>query len=144
MTRRLKLDIALYTLLVLFLYALGVRYHLFYRIFEYDKILHFIAGVWVALVILWLFRKRTHILPKYFNECFKKRPVLTLIVLTLVVGGLWEIFEFLLVQYSVMMYDYELNLQPSHLDTFLDLVADGLGALFVSYYYLIKQGVIKK
>lgn len=129
---------ALYTLLVLFLYAAGVRFHLFYRVFEYDKILHFVAGAWVALVILWLLRKRSKVLPQSLNGLFKKKPILTLVILTLIIGGIWEIFEFLLVQYSIIMYNYELNLQPSHLDTFLDLVADGLGALFVSYYYLVK------
>jgi hypothetical protein len=65
------------TSIVVVLYALGVRYGLFYGFWWYDNLLHILGGIALGFLGLRLFRVRTF-------------PVL---LLTGVVAIAWEVFE---------------------------------------------------
>ena len=115
--------IALVFIGVLFLVSFGLAYN-FPQImakYQLDKIIHFLAGGLIGLILF-------QYLPGYK---FK------LILLVVLVGGLWEFFEY----YGVLQLDWPLtDLSRSNyiLDTVLDEVAVGLGAM--TFRFGLKKG----
>ncbi len=74
----------LITLLILsVLVFLGIEQYLHEKFFWLDIVQHFLGGVWVGFLALW-------ILPLQG----KRRQILFCIIAALVIGGVWEIFEF--------------------------------------------------
>jgi len=66
---------------------------------------------------------------KKIKAIFDKKPFLSIIVFSLLVGITWEIFEFGLNYYLLNAFKYESGLQPSMVDTLSDLIMDVIGSL---------------
>ncbi|MEX2436600.1 MAG: hypothetical protein WD471_00370, partial [Candidatus Paceibacterota bacterium] len=108
---------------------------LFESILWYDKLLHFIGGMWIGLIIIWVYKKYKEKIP--FYQEFKIKPLKMLVILILVVGIGWEVFEFALVQYSLYAHGVAPNLQPSRLDILGDIITNTLGT--ITGYFITRK-----
>ncbi len=105
---------------------LANKFHWYYSIWWFDIFMHFIGGVWLGVVFVWLcaFRK----LPLTLNFPF----VLRLILSVLIVGVGWEVFEYYFINYMAQN-NFDV------VDTVSDLVLDISGGLLASTYLLYKH-----
>lgn len=131
MNKRIEKSLIISTLLVFTLYIVGTILSLFEQLWWYDEIVHFIAGGWGGIIIIWAYSKYKNKIP-FYNK-FKSAPIITTILLMLLVGIGWELFEFGFVEYVKTTYNQRLGLQPTHFDTFTDLILDGLGGWLSAY-----------
>ena len=104
----------------------------------YNKFTHFFSAIVVAFIFL--------ILLFVFNEYYRGIAVNTfkilfdVVVITMAFGVVWEFMEW------AGDYLFDLNAQPSIIDTMGDLFADTLGGLFIAFigYFLIKKNVLRR
>ncbi|MEX2411435.1 MAG: hypothetical protein WD607_08730 [Candidatus Paceibacterota bacterium] len=136
MHKKLKPFLLINTFLILFLFWLGVIFDLFIKINNYDTFLHLLGGFWGACIIIWLYKKFPKKTP--FHKKVFSNPFIFVPLLMLLVGLGWELFEFILVEYSIKAHGTSINLQPSNLDTLTDLISDFVGA-FVAVFILDKK-----
>jgi len=120
MTRKSGL-FALFALVLVIgiLETIALRFHLYWTLGWFDIMMHFLGGVWVAFAALWCL-----LFFPYHGERVSNRLWLYGITLgaTLVVGVLWEVFEYL---FGIAI----LGDGAYAVDTTLDLTMDLLGAL---------------
>ncbi|WP_319643599.1 DUF2238 domain-containing protein [Methanovulcanius yangii] len=113
-------------LIVLSLYIhIGGQYFDWYTTLYpyYDKIAHFISGTTVALIGFTL----VLLLDQYTENNFNRPVIIFLIVmLTVAVGGLWEIFEYTVDTFLGIEMQHGLD------DTMLDMIFVLLGAVIVA------------
>lgn len=131
MNKKISKELLTSTLLVTLLFSVGTYLGLFEQLSWYDEIVHFIAGAWGGIIIIWIYKKYKNKIP--FYKKFKSAPITTVVVLMIIVGIGWELFELSFVEYVKAAYDYRLGLQPNHLDTVTDLILDGLGGWCAAY-----------
>ncbi len=107
---------------IIFLLHIGGTYLHFYWRFEiYDRIVHILAAMWIALSVL-------AILQKAGLQFTQKRNIIIVgVCATLIIGLFWEFFEYGIGQTSVM--DEEFNG-----DTIGDIISDCIGGLIGSIY----------
>jgi hypothetical protein len=112
--------------LIMLLNGAALYWHLYYFIWWLDIPMHFLGGLWVALFSLaWLFRS------PYVgsNERSPFFVWMFALAVTLLVGLVWELFEFNL---STIVGFSERDLG----DTLLDLVMDVAGAVSGTVFFL--------
>ncbi len=99
------------------LHFVGLKLYLYWTTDWFDILLHFLGGAWVALGAFWFF------FCSDFVRLDKKNKFLVIFGATLVVGILWEVFE----------YFFEITQMGEvySFDTMLDLVMDLVGAVSV-------------
>ncbi|MBY0539446.1 hypothetical protein K2P56_03390 [Patescibacteria group bacterium] len=98
------------------LQQLAFAHYLYWRYSWYDILMHFLGGVVVGAVYLWVVRYE---LPAFFK---KYETFLYVFAFSLLVGILWEVFEFF------VGIDREFSYPVRQIDTAIDLVMDVLGA----------------
>ena len=99
---------------IFFLNSMAMKFHWYFTIWWFDMPMHFLGGIFIGLLAL------------AFSP---RRPVLTAFLSVLMIGVLWELFEFSL--------DTFITYNPHNfLDTFSDLVFDLVGGLTASLYFL--------
>lgn len=127
--KRLYIQITLSTLITLLVFFLGCNFafNFLEEIPWYDSFVHFLAGAWVATLIVWLAKSEETTFSFLTKKLFQKHFILTTIIFTLLVGLIWEAFELGLVQYLLNAYNYRSGLQPSNLDILSDLLMDIAG-----------------
>lgn len=110
--------LALLGLLIALFQFLANEYYLYWEWWWADILMHFLGGAFIAGGVLWLIR---------FEVPLGLRPrvpvFLATLVLTLLVGVAWEVFEYVTDSASAINYT---------LDTSLDIAMDVVGML-VSY-----------
>lgn len=118
MTPRLISLLIIFALVALLgvLQQLAFAYYLYWRFPWYDILMHFLGGVVVGAVYLWVVR---HELPAFLK---KYETFAYVFLFSLVVGILWEVFEYL------VGIDREFSRATRQFDTILDLVMDVSGA----------------
>ena len=114
--------------------AVALYFFLYWKIKEFDSLVHFVAGVAVSLSILWLYFCSSLFNPAKRN--FKDFIFISIFGI-IAVGVFWEIFELATGVTSVTDFEY-------YYDTILDLVMDTLGALVGCLYGYSKELEIKK
>lgn len=103
--------------------------HLFWSIYEFDSILHFLGGMMTSLFFAWLY---------FFSGAFNpfKRNLGTFLVVTVIgamaVSVCWEIFELFLGEAFIHAGEYPY-------DTMMDFIMDFLGATVACFYAYIKE-----
>jgi hypothetical protein len=137
-------------IIVLFIYAgvfLGGVKNFYYKYWWWDSLLHFISGLalgFIGFLILYIL---------YRTEKFKAKPfviVFFAFCFAIMVGVIWEIFEFLVDSFFGYNMQKARNLSLSFfcntrlgvIDTMIDLILNVLGALIASisgYFYLVKK-----
>ncbi len=108
---------------IFFTNSIILKFHWYYSIWWIDILMHFLGGFWVGGFFLYVFiRKKT----RSESFIFLAKVVLA----TLAVGLVWEIYEFYIYQY--------LSQNPFDLiDTISDLFFNILGSI-ISFFYLFK------
>lgn len=121
-------------LLVLILFiaivnALAYKFSWYWRIPWFDMPMHFLGGLWVGSVALWL--------SVSCRASFKKSGNLKIFIISLfsalVVGVLWEVFEF---NVDTII---SVSGQNDILDTMSDMTFDILGSIVAGVYFIFKK-----
>lgn len=118
---------------VVFLDQLARAKHLYWSFYEFDSLVHFLAGAAVALFFSWLY---------FFSGIFNPprrnlaRFLLIAFLGTMFVGFCWEIYELVFGQTMVQEADYSQDL-------FLDIVMDLFGVLAGCFYGYLKEEKFK-
>jgi hypothetical protein len=117
------LGVVLIGIIIAIIYALSIFYSLFYEIWWLDIPMHFLGGLWIALLSAWFF---SHFSFFYSRKGNTKFVWSTLVFLVILIGVLWEIFE----------YTTGIAALPSEywFDTLLDMVMDFLGVVVGAWY----------
>lgn len=116
--KKLKIRLALTTFLVYFLNYAGVKFYWYSSIVWFDMLMHFLGGVWVAFILLWVFPIKS----------LSKNYFLKLFFGILFVGISWEVFEIIFNNIiSENLFDIA--------DTMSDLFFDMLGGTLASLYF---------
>lgn len=132
----LKKSIIGLLVIIVILHLWGLNYFYFHpwfgydNIFGYDKIIHFLSGVWLALFAY-----------KQINPLIKTRTFLLFIILisfAVTIGVFWEFFEFSFDHTFHKWYNLPLA-QASLNDTMFDLFWDFVGGLTISFYLWKKK-----
>jgi len=122
----IKLTYLLYTIVAL--HALALYFSWYWSIWWYDIVVHFLGGFWVGGLALWFcfFRKSSN------TTLGNLKVYIISILAVIVIGVLWELFEFSLDTFVV----FQTN---NVLDTISDLAADVAGALTASILIMNKK-----
>lgn len=102
---------------IAFLHFSALRFYLYWSIWWFDILLHFLGGAWVSALTLWCI-----FYSNFWHE--ERHPIRVTLIVTLIVGVLWEVYEYV---FGVAMAAHETYI----LDTAIDLVMDSVGALTV-------------
>ncbi|MBU0722647.1 hypothetical protein KJ973_01695 [Patescibacteria group bacterium] len=112
---------------------LAMHYHLYWRLWWFDIVMHFLGGVWIGSATLWVY---------YLSNRFKNIPenrrcipyVYGLVVVIIIVIGIfWELFEF---SFDTLIIFHKLN---SWTDTISDIVFAVIGAIITTKYFIYKN-----
>ena len=115
-------------LLLIILHAVGSYYSLYWVYSWFDFVVHFVAGLWVGLLILWL----ASILGQINSlKEYKAKSFLIAVISAVLIGVIWEILENVTQVTSINASNYSLN-------TALDIAFDGLGGI-LAYLYFIRR-----
>lgn len=126
-SQRLEKELILVSLIVVIGHILGSSLRLYNKLFFLDIIVHFFGGAWLVFVGF-------AFIPFFKRETNKTKFVLSLAVVALFGGILWEIFEFSLDQYSLSSFGFVPGFQGPPLDTLSDLFFDTVGGLLAAFY----------
>lgn len=117
----------LYVLVFLgFVQILAQKWGLYWIYPDFDIPMHFLGGVWLGFVATW-FGFRFKLIPSL--NSFGYLAIIGFIVLVFGIG--WEFFEY------IMDIIVKSNMQPSWIDTKLDLVMDLLGGYLVGLFLML-------
>lgn len=111
------------------LHYLALKFYLYWVFPWFDILMHFLGGLWVGLIVMW-FLFFSGFINKNINETSRVRVFYVSILSVLIVGLLWEVFEF---------YTGVMILETNYgMDTIIDLIMDILGASVAATYVLVK------
>lgn len=119
-----NLFIFLFALIILIagLNEIALNFFLYWRVWWFDIMMHFLGGLWIGLTTLWIYLSSGYI--KNINK--EKFFILFLsISAVLIIGIGWEVFEYLIDAHIGMKQGY-------WSDTIQDLVMDTLGAIIAA------------
>ena len=115
-----------FLVLTAILHVLAVIFHLYWDFWWFDSLVHLLAGICVALMSLWFF---------YFSNIVKSVELssfgifVRLIFITLIVGIIWEIFEF---QFGIS-FRHSASFFVYVFETASDLIMDLIGAIVIGF-----------
>ena len=112
--------------IIALLHFFALKFYLYWSIWWFDIVVHFLGGVWVGLIIMWFFFFSGFIY-KNVNLVKNSKIFFITIVSVIVVGVLWEIWEVWADLISIDDIGY-------FLDTPLDIVMDTLGGTTAFVY----------
>ncbi len=111
---------------------IAVAYHLYWSVYEFDSIVHFLGGATSAAFFLWLY-----FFSGFFNP--QKRSLKHFLAIAAIgvvfIGVSWEIFELFIGEAVLQKVEYPY-------DTMMDLIMDFLGAVTISFYAFIRENKI--
>lgn len=116
-----------FVVVVAFLHFIALYFHLYWSLWWFDIVMHFLGGAWVAAFTLW------HMLRLVAGRGQGRMKIGGIVVLTtLCVGVLWEVYEYV---FGVSLIGKEAYV----VDTTLDIVMDTVGAITVSACYIFSH-----
>lgn len=101
---------------------LALRFHWYFSIWYFDMLMHFLGGIWLGFISIYLFNFDPNSKKSFFN----------IIAAVFIVGMGWEIFEIVVNAYTT---ENTFNI----LDTLSDLLFDTAGGVFALFYFLKKN-----
>ena len=132
--RRLFITNFILIISIAVIHLIATYFYLYWTLPWFDIMVHFLGGLWVGSTAIWYI---------YFSGRFyknddlpisKTRIFLISIVSTIIVGVLWEVFEF-----------YVGAVDPDYIaDTILDLIMNTLGSIVAATYvvYSYKPNIL--
>ena len=125
MRTRLLIDSLIVILVVAILHGAALLFFLYWQYAWYDIVVHFLGGVFLGLLLLWLLLHSGY----FVAPTTRTDLMVNLLFGTLIIGALWELFE--VVAGVPLEEDYAL-------DTSTDLLMDFLGAFSAYLYYRLR------
>ncbi len=119
------LIIAVFALLIIF-YIMAIAHELFFYIWWYDIMLHFLGGLGLGLSAVYVCYFSGHFRPRLSRNAI----FYTVLFSALLVGVLWEVFE----NYSGLTYSFG----NYRLDTIKDMFTDVFGSI-VAYVFFMRN-----
>lgn len=119
----------IFLLFILFAQLLGSILHFYGIIYWYDSFMHYISGIltsFLAVLLLVLFNK--------YEEKDRVFNIIFIISITLMVAGLWEIFEF--TADNLLGGDAQKVVATGVTDTMKDIICALLGSILFSFCYV--------
>lgn len=131
MNNNLKKEIFLKLAVILYIIAalnfLADYFHLYYILWWFDILMHFLGGFWVGGMVLWFYFFNIRI-NKKFSVSNRTGKLLLYFAAVLAVSVVWELFEFSLDTFVVSRTN-------DIMDTLSDLFMDALGAGSMLAYF---------
>lgn len=126
--KRFSIVLMILIYVILTLDLLAFKYFLYWRLWWFDVVMHFLGGVWIMLVSYYIFYVSDY--AKHVRHLSKKYSPFILSLSSIVfVGIFWELFEL----------NMRVSVQANYvLDTSLDLFMDMSGWV-VAYTYVNKK-----
>lgn len=112
--------LALVVFFIFLLNFIGSKLHWYYSVWYYDIVMHTLGGLWIALVIFWLY-------PVKIKNEFTKHIFFVLLGV-LMIGILWEFFE-IFVNETIAKNPF------NFFDTISDIFCDLTGGVLVLIYF---------
>ena len=109
-------------------YSVGSQLSFYWFYPQFDLLLHTLAGLWIALVILWLAASFGQI--NSMKE-YKVKSFLIAFVSAVLIGIIWELLENLFQLSSINSPNYSFN-------TAMDIFTDALGGA-LAYLYFVQR-----
>lgn len=104
--------------LIAILNAYAIEFSLYWSFWWFDILMHFLGGLWVALVSLW----GVGVINRRVAQALTRKQIFLLSVVSAIAVGVgWELFEYL----SGMFVEQDGIL----LDTIIDLIMDTIGGI---------------
>lgn len=115
------------------LHLSALQFYLYWRLWWFDILTHFLGGLWVAMFFLWLFFQFgfTNIIK---ND--KENNLKVALLSSLALGLAWEVFEY----YFGITF---INTPGYVFDTVMDISLDTIGG-FVAYNFFVFKGYHKR
>jgi hypothetical protein len=110
--------------IIAFLHEGAIYFRLYFQVWWFDVLLHFLGGAWIALASLWIYGF-SGIAKSPRKDFFSTFAVALLAVFS--VGILWELFE--------VAIGAPLAANPSY-DVVKDLIMDALGGLVAHAFFI--------
>jgi hypothetical protein len=109
-------------------YSAGSYFSLYWFFPQFDLLLHILAGLWIALVILWLAASFGQV--NSMKE-YKAKSFLIAFISAVLLGIVWELLENIFQLSSVNTPNYAL-------DTSIDIFTDAFGGV-LAYLYFVQR-----
>lgn len=125
----LFLEMFFLLLIVGILNHVATVYHLYWSVYEFDSLVHFLGGATLSAFFLWFY---------FFSGLFSpQKRNLTKFLLISILGAMfvaisWEIYELLLGEVLIQKSEYPY-------DTMIDLIMDFLGVIVMCFYGYLKE-----
>lgn len=112
------------------IHMLAEQYYLYWTVRWFDMVTHFLGGAWIGLASIWVWYFSGYVRKPQFP---KGRVLLLAVLSGLVVGVIWEVYEFAV--WKVVGRPFPENYIG---DTQLDIIMDMCGAYvgYVTYRFL--------
>lgn len=96
----------------------AIEHSLYFSVWWFDIVMHFLGGLWIALIALWFYKAFAG------EDAESGKGYFVALVTVVVVGILWEVME-IWAGLTWTHGDYKI-------DTVIDLIMDVVGAIFAS------------
>jgi hypothetical protein len=121
--------VALLLFIVLSAHLIALEFSLYFKFLWFDIPMHFVGGVFVGALFVYLFSKFYKC--EYKNSFYEKVILYAMIMgFSALIGVFWEFYEF------IISKTLSVVLQPSVFDTMKDLFFDVFGGLVVSLFFV--------
>lgn len=127
----------IYIIFIFLAQFLGSVVNLYSKIWWYDLFMHFLSGIFTAVIALFVL--------KWFGlykEKNKSFNIVFIISFSLMVASLWEFGEFF--AYNLFGMDVQHHLTTGVFDTMQDMLVAFLGSIIISCYYSAPRNILKK
>lgn len=127
----------IYIIFIFLAQFLGSVVNLYSKIWWYDLFMHFLSGIFTAVIALFVL--------KWFGlykEKNKSFNIVFIISFSLMVASLWEFGEFF--AYNLFGMDVQHHLTTGVFDTMQDMLVAFLGSIIISCYYSVPRNMLKK
>ena len=126
MREKILIKLFWYSIFITFLNYVGIKFYLYWTLKWYDIPVHILFGAWAAYFVLWLVYLSKYL--KFYVSQNSETVFSIVIISVLIIGTLWEIYEFKLGLTNTSLVD--------RIDNVKDILDDLIGALFVGLYFV--------
>ena len=125
--RKLLVRLATLVFFIFIVNYIAKEFYWYSSIWWFDMLMHFLGGLWLGLVFIWLF----------FGKEINSKLFLKIILGVFLIGFFWEIFE-------IIVNNFTIKDSFNILDTISDLCFDVAGGIFALWYFYFSKRIMFK
>lgn len=133
-TSGVALSMLVIIFVIFFLVLLDIQLQIIAKTWWYDTLLHFLGGVWVGNLFIYIFSERLGLFEGKKNLFYTLATVVGFVAL---LGVAWELYEFMIDETFGIKHGLPLT-QPGLADTMKDLAIDTLGGVVSAVIYYLR------